>query len=57
MFLVACGAGARLFQAPMQSIALLYLSADVFVAVQTLGGLVGLEWGVAKAALRLKFGV
>jgi hypothetical protein len=57
MFLVACGTGARLFQPAVQAIAQLYLSTDVFVAVQTLGCLVRLEGCVTEAALGLKIGM
>jgi hypothetical protein len=57
MFLVAGGAGARLFETPVKPIALRYLGVDVLMAVQALASLVGLEWGVAEAALRFEFGV
>ena len=55
VFLVAGSAGTRLVQATVHTIALCNLGVNVLVALQTLGGLIGLEWHVAVPALRFKF--
>ena len=57
MVLVASGAGARLGQPPVQSIALRELGIDVFMAVEALCRLVCLEGVMAKTALRFEFSV
>lgn len=54
---MAGGAGARLFEAAMQAVALRDLGLNRGMAVQTLGGLVALKGRVAKAALRFEGGV